>query len=91
MVTIRFVPPYSDIVGQAQLELELGRPEAAIKEVFATLLKKHQALEKRLQDRDLLRGGVPYALFMVEDQVVGPETRVADGAEIKVLFPLCGG
>ena len=79
-VNVRLFAVFRDIVGQPEVELELGEG-GTVGEAWEQLKGKHGRLE----------GVVRSVLFAVNKEIVRPEFRLKEGDDVAFLPPVSGG
>jgi sulfur carrier protein ThiS len=83
-VTIQLGEPFWRLAGKRELAVWLP-DSATAADALAALIQLHPALRAELED-----GEVRPALFAGDDQA-WPETRLAEGIKLYVVWPVSGG
>lgn len=90
-VKITFLPPYSYDIGEKQLALNLSTTTMTLRELMLVLFSQYPAFKTRLQGRKLMKGDMPYAMFVVNHQKADFETMLHNGDQMYMFITMCGG
>ena len=83
-ITVRLGEPFWRVAGQRQLTVSVA-PDQTVAHAVDALLKRCPALAPEFDN-----GEVKPALF-VNDAEACPETPLADGATLHIVWPISGG
>jgi molybdopterin converting factor small subunit len=81
-ITVRLAEPYWQAVGKRNLEMDLVEG-ARLADLLALLSRQYPALSKELTET--------YLIAFVGDSPVDPETALADGNRVHLVWPIGGG
>ena len=89
-VRVLFYPPYCDLIGQKEIEIELTTDELPFHDFLNLMCQHYPQLQKITVSKDP-GNTIPRVLFLINNKAVMKNIAIKDGIEIKVLFPLSGG
>ncbi|MFZ5944610.1 MAG: MoaD/ThiS family protein [Bacillota bacterium] len=91
-VNIKFGPPFRKIFGMEKVEFEMPFAEKpTVNEILNSLYNDYPEFYEKLREDNYLREGKIKAVILINRELSLFEDVVEDGAEIKILIPMCGG
>jgi molybdopterin converting factor small subunit len=89
-VRVILFPPYSDLIGEKVVTVELKSREVQVNDFFDLLEQRFPQLKKYSPVSDP-GNTIPGKLILVNGRKIAKYETIKNGDEIKILFPLSGG
>jgi molybdopterin converting factor small subunit len=90
-IKVEFRSRLSDFLGQSGVTVKFLKATVSAREVLERVLEDNPEFRRVLENRKLLKDGLPRSLLISRDKIVRAGDQLADGDTLQLFPPTIGG